>query len=195
MSKIFPRPELYWEGSVENQALRAPGQEAFLWFSSLCALKATSVPFLPLFRLKNIYEHLFHSKELKRTCTISEKMLITNITIIIFFAITADSFPVIGEEKDCALYKDVGTICTVLPATPRRETYTEKTEWTDLVQVPPTERLRICNIAILWWFRTLIRTISPHTLVLWFTLYYQGSTCCPSFITDIWYYFKVSFKT
>lgn len=89
MSKIFPRPELYWEGSVENQALRAPGQEAFPWFSSLCALKATSVPFLPLFQLKNIYEHLFHSKELKRTCTISKKVLITNITIIIFFAITA----------------------------------------------------------------------------------------------------------
>lgn len=69
------------------------------------------------------------------------------------------------EETDCVLYEDVGTIYTVLPATPGYETYTEKAEWTELVQVPPTERLRICNIPILWWFCTPIRTTSPHTKV------------------------------
>lgn len=106
---------------------------------------------------------------------------------------TFDSFPVNREEKDCALYEDVGTICTVLPAAPRRATYTEKTERTELVQVPPTERLKICNVPILWWFCTLIRTTSPHTLVVRFTLYYQRCTWCAFFISDIWYYFKLLF--
>lgn len=31
----------------------------------------------------------------------------------------------VRKGEDLALYEDVGTICTVLPATPRRETHTE----------------------------------------------------------------------
>lgn len=116
MSKIFPSPGLYWEGSVENQALRAPGQEAFLWFSSLCTIKATSVPFW----LKNVYRHLAYldSKDYK-------EHVYTVWTCWKKNCRSADYFLVLWEETACALYEDVGTICTVNPQ-PHAVKHTEK---------------------------------------------------------------------